>query len=115
MMSTVGIRFDGRAARKECPELGRLIHSAAMPLAVMNEAGKCIDRASISKGDNDSDEEFEAVVIADNLENIEMNFAAVMTYWIMITEWKGEVAEKIGLGVVTTEKLIETQLNVEEC
>ncbi|PMD45943.1 HET-domain-containing protein [Hyaloscypha variabilis F] len=87
----------------DCPEVGSLIYSSSMPLAVLSEAGKCIGRASISKGDNDFDGEFEAIVIADKLKHAEGNLVAVLTYWIMIIEWKGELAERIGLGVVTAE------------
>jgi len=86
----------------ECPEVGRLM-PGSMPLALLNEAGKCIGRASISKGDDDFDGEFEAIVIADKLNDVKVNLVAVLTYWIMIIEWKGEVAERIGLGVVTAE------------
>ena len=86
----------------ECPEVGRLM-PGSMPLAVLNEAGKCIGRASISKGDDDFDGEFEAIVLADKLKDVKVNLVAVLTYWIMIIEWKGEVAERIGLGVVTAE------------
>jgi hypothetical protein len=74
-----------------------------MPLAVLNEVGKCIGRASISKGDNEIDGEFEAIVIAEKSEDVKVNLVAVLPYWIMIIEWKGEVAERIGLGVVTAE------------
>jgi hypothetical protein len=89
-------------AEMECPKVGRLI-PGLMPLALLNEAGKCIGRASISKGDDDFDGEFEAIVIADKLNDVKVNLVAVLTYWIMIIEWKGEVAERIGLGVVTAE------------
>ena len=91
----------------ECPEVGRLM-PGSMPLAVLNEAGKCIGRASISKGDDDFDGEFEAIVLADKLKDVKVNLVAVLTYWIMIIEWKGEVAERIGLGVVTAESWSKT-------
>jgi len=42
------------------------------------------------------------------LKDVKVNLVAVLTYWIMIIEWKGEVAERIGLGVVTAESWSKT-------
>lgn len=94
-------------AEPECPEVGRLLPSL-MPLAVLSETGKRVGRVSISKADDISGE-FEAIVIADKLKDVRANLVAVLTYWIMIIEWKGEVAERIGLGVVTADGWSKTK------
>jgi len=96
----VGSMRDERA-QEECPEVGFVLPHL-MPLAVMNQAGKCIGYASISLVDDDIDEEVEAIVLAEKLpDEGKESLEAPLSFWIMIIEWKGEIAERVGLGLVT--------------
>lgn len=92
----------------QCPEVGKLMPNL-MPLAVLNQAGKCVGRVSISGDDHEFDGEFEAMVIAQKLKDVQKNLVAQLSYWIMIIAWKGEVAERTGLGVITAEGWDETK------
>jgi hypothetical protein len=88
----------------ECPEVG-YVGPVPMPLAVLSQAGKCVGCASISLVD---DGELEAIIVAKKLPDITKNPRALLSYWIMIIEWKRDVAERIGLGVITNEAWHET-------
>jgi hypothetical protein len=95
----VGSMRDGQA-KVECPEVGFVLpHS--MPLAVLNQVGKCVGYSSISLAD-DIDEEFEAIVLVEKLpDESKEDLEAPLSFWIMVIEWKREIAERIGLGLVS--------------
>lgn len=95
-----------REETPECPEVG-YVGPVAMRLAVLNQAGKCVGRACISLVE-DFDGEVEAIIVAKKLPDVKKDSRVLLSHWIMIIEWKGDVAERIGLGVITDEAWQET-------
>lgn len=98
--------MQGGRERPDCPELGR-VGPVPMPLAVLSQGGKCVGCASISRLE-DFDREVEAIIVAKKLPDIRRDSKSLLSHWIMIIEWKGDIAERIGLGLITDEAWQET-------
>jgi hypothetical protein len=90
-----------RGKPPDCPDVGR-VGPAPKPLAVLSQAGKCVGCASISLVD-DFDGEHEAIIVAKKLPDISGNSMVLSSHWVMIIEWRGDVAERIGLGIIIDE------------
>jgi hypothetical protein len=72
----------------------------SMPVEVKDEDGKRIGCVSVLPLD-EVDGIFEAIVLAEKLPKTDEHTKLALGYWIMLIEWKGEVAERIGLGLIT--------------
>lgn len=89
----------------DCPELGRTM-VYAMPTEIRNETGKCVGCCSMFEEEVDG--LYEAIVVAQKLYRDDDDSIVLPSYWIIIIQWKGQVAERIGLGLITSTAWNET-------
>jgi len=78
-----------------------------MPVQVQDKDGKCVGCVSVSELEK-VDGKYEAIVIGDKLPEIYGNMMEVLAYWVMLIEWKGDVAERFGLGIISVKAWHET-------
>jgi hypothetical protein len=104
------IRLVGSMHSDELERLPELGHTPVflMPVEVQNEDGTCIGYVSVWPL-HEVDDVFEAIVVAEKLAEVDQYTESVLAYWIMLIEWKGEVAERIGLGLITMKGWHETE------